>query len=158
MTLETSFAQSPYGDQCTSRYGKMGNQRRASGSQVACVQTPPPHPPTPQKKSGRVTSVNLLRKSCSGIHLHKLLFFLFSLWQLKGRWKTNTTLDSCTTRTQLLFFSEGRGRLYTGYSDGHGLKVEKVEPTFSSFDAMPAKITKKRSCLVLSDDICFIFS
>ena len=71
MTLETSFAQSPYGDQCTSRYGKMGNQRRAScfatlvqnesncdvahfttyesnlscnksGSQVACVQTPPP--------------------------------------------------------------------------------------------------------------------
>ena len=165
MTLETSFAQSPYGDQCTSRYGKMGNQRRAScfatlvqnesncdvahfttyesnlscnksGSQVACVQTPP----TPQKKSGRVTSVNLLRKSCSGIHLHKLLLFLFSLWQLKRRWKTNTTLISCTTRTQLLFFSEGRGRLYAGYSDGHGLKVE---PTFSSFDAMPAKITKK---------------
>ena len=168
MTLETSFAQSPYGDQCTSRYGKMGNQRRAScfatlmqnesncdvahfttyesnlscnksGSQVACVQTPP----TPQKKSGRVTSVNLLCKSCSGIHLHKLLFFLFSLWQLKRRWKTNTTLNSSTTRTQLLFFSEGRGRLYAGYSDGHGLKVEKVEPTFSSFDAMPAKITKK---------------
>ena len=70
-------------------------------------------------------------------------FFLFSLWQLKRRWKTNTTLDSCTTRTQLLFFSEVRGRLYTGYSDGHGLKLEKVEPTFSSFDAMPAKISKK---------------
>ena len=77
-----------------------------SGSQVACVQTPPP---TPRKKSGRVTSVNLLRKSCSGIHLHKLLLFLFSLWQLKRSWKTNTTLDSCTTRTQLLFFLRGGG-------------------------------------------------
>ena len=71
MTLEKSFTQSPYGDQCTSRYGKMGNQKRAScfatlmqnelncdverfttyesnlycnksGSQVACVQTPLP--------------------------------------------------------------------------------------------------------------------
>ena len=109
MTLETSFAQSPYGDQCTSRYGKMGNQRRPScfatlvqnesncdvahfttyesnlscnksGSQVACVQTPP----TPQKKSGRVTSVNVLCKSCSGIHLHKLLFFCFPSDNWKG--------------------------------------------------------------------------
>ena len=27
--------------------------------------------------------------------------------------------------------------------DGHGLKLEKVEPTFSSFNAMSTKITKK---------------
>ena len=30
MALETSFTQSPCGDQSTSRYGKIGNQKRAS--------------------------------------------------------------------------------------------------------------------------------
>jgi len=30
----------------------------------------------------------------------------------------------------------------TDGKDGHGLKLEKVWPTFSCFNAMPAKITK----------------
>ena len=42
--------------------------------------------------------------------------------------------------------------------DGHGLKLEKVEPTFSSFNAMPTKITTKITTkilwLVLPDEIC----
>ena len=40
--------------------------------------------------------------------------------------------------------------------DGHGLKLEKIWPTFSSFNAMPAKkITKKLSRLVFPDKICW---
>ena len=31
----------------------------------------------------------------------------------------------------------------TDGKDGDGLKLEKVGPTFSSFNAMPAKITKQ---------------
>ena len=39
--------------------------------------------------------------------------------------------------------------------DGHGLKLEKFEPTFSSFSAIPAKIIKRiLSWLVLPDAIC----
>ena len=37
--------------------------------------------------------------------------------------------------------------------DGHGLKLEKVEPTFSSFNAMSTKITKKILWLVFPDEI-----
>ena len=37
--------------------------------------------------------------------------------------------------------------------DGHGLKLEKMRPTFSSFDTMPAKITKILPWLVLPDEI-----
>ena len=29
-----------------------------------------------------------------------------------------------------------------GWMDGHGLKLEKIGPTFSSLDDMPAEITK----------------
>ena len=39
---------------------------------VACVQTSP----LPQKKAGEETSVSRRRLSCSGIHLHKLIFVL----------------------------------------------------------------------------------
>ena len=38
--------------------------------------------------------------------------------------------------------------------DGHGLKLEKVELTFSSFNAMATKITKKILWLVFPDEIC----
>ena len=37
--------------------------------------------------------------------------------------------------------------------DGQGLKLEKMRPTFSSFDTMPAKITKTLPWLVLPDEI-----
>ena len=38
--------------------------------------------------------------------------------------------------------------------DGHGLKLEKVEPTFLSFNAMPTKITTKILWLAFPDKIC----
>ena len=39
----------------------------------------------------------------------------------------------------------------------HGLTLEKVGPTFSSFNATPAKITKHLLCLLLPhDEICLI--
>ena len=42
--------------------------------------------------------------------------------------------------------------------DGHGLKLEKIAPTFSGFNAMPAKLSKKLILLVLSDkNLCDIF-
>ena len=74
MALETSFTQSPCGDQSTSRYGKIGNQKRAScfatmmqngliydvarfttPTNQTClaknqVQTPPLPPPAPLRK------------------------------------------------------------------------------------------------------------
>ena len=40
--------------------------------------------------------------------------------------------------------------------DGHGLKLEKVGPTFSHFNVMPAKITKIISGLLLPYEISFI--
>ena len=39
----------------------------------------------------------------------------------------------------------------TDGKDGHGLKLEKFGPTFSSFEAMAAKITRNVFSLVLSD-------
>ena len=48
----------------------------------------------------------------------------------------------------------------TDGKDEHGLKVEKVGPTFSSFNAMPAKLTKNivmvSDCLRNLSDIFFI--
>ena len=38
----------------------------------------------------------------------------------------------------------------TDGKDGHGLKLEKVRPTFSSFNVMPAKIIKKIMLCALS--------
>ena len=34
-------------------------------------------------------------------------------------------------------------------TDGDGMKIEKVEPTFLSFTAMPAKI-KNKKCIMVS--------
>ena len=42
--------------------------------------------------------------------------------------------------------------------DGHGLKLEKIAPTFSGFNAIPAKLSKKLILLLLSDKIYVIFS
>ena len=59
-------------------------------------------------------------------------------------------------------FPEGRGvctqaTVATDGKDEHGLKREKMEPTFSSFDVMPAKIIKKNIMIgALPDKICFI--
>ena len=41
--------------------------------------------------------------------------------------------------------------LHVAMGDGHGLKLEKIEPTLLSFNAMAAKITNKfkRQCTVL---------
>ena len=47
----------------------------------------------------------------------------------------------------------------TDAEDGHGLKLEKIGPTFSKFKAMPAKITQNIEVIVLwwnSFDIFFI--
>ena len=49
----------------------------------------------------------------------------------------------------------------TDGKDGHGLKLENwkaVWPTFSSFNAMPAKSTKKLLWFLPSDEICLISS
>ena len=42
--------------------------------------------------------------------------------------------------------------------DGHGLRIEKIGPTFSSFNVMPAKITKKSLRIVLPGEICLTSS
>ena len=42
--------------------------------------------------------------------------------------------------------------------DGHGLKLEKVGPPFSSFNAVAAKLTKKLFWVVLPDVVCMISS
>ena len=182
MTLETSFAQSPYGDQCTSRYGKMGNQRRAScfatlmqnesncdvahfttyesnlscnksGSQVARVQTPP----TPQKKSGRVTSMNLLRKSCSGIHLHKLFFFSFPSDNWKGVERL-TRLWTLVQHVRSYYFFWGEGASVHRLLGWTWIESWESWANFFKFWCYACKNHQKRSCLVLSDEICFIFS
>ena len=41
--------------------------------------------------------------------------------------------------------------------EGHGLKLEKIGPTFSSFSAMPAEITKT-IMVSAPDEICLITS
>ena len=41
----------------------------------------------------------------------------------------------------------------TDGKDWHGLNLEKLEPTFSSFNALPAKLTKKLLLLILSYEI-----
>ena len=45
-------------------------------------------------------------------------------------------LNSKHNAAGLFFATDGKG--------GHGLKLEKVGPTFSSFHAIPAKMIKKR--------------
>ena len=54
-------------------------------------------------------------------------------------------------------------RLYLGtetvYCYGwHGLKLEKVRQTFSSFKVIPSKITKTMSWLVLPGEFCLLSS
>ena len=41
-------------------------------------------------------------------------------------------------------FPYGRRLLRMAKITGHGLKLDKVKQTFSSFNAMPAKITEKK--------------
>ena len=40
--------------------------------------------------------------------------------------------------------------------DGDGLRLETVGPTFSSFNAISAKLTPKISCFIPPDEICLI--
>ena len=42
--------------------------------------------------------------------------------------------------------------------DGQSLKLEKIGPTFSSFNVMPQKVTKILLWSVLPNKICFMSS
>ena len=113
-----------------------------SGSQVACVQIPPPSLPSEKNREECRQWIAVVNRVAVYICIN-YYFFCFASDNWKGVERLTRLWNLAQHVRSYYFFSEGRRRLSTGYSHGHGLKLEKVEPTFSSFDAMPAKITKK---------------
>ena len=135
-----------------------------SGSQVACVQTPPA--PQKEEEEWRLWIAVVNRVPVYICINFVFCFFLFSLWQLKRCWKTNTTLESCTTRTQLLFFLRGsvvctqvtrRLLLQRIARMDIDWNLKKLGQLFQVLMLCLQTSPKKAIGLVLSDDICYIF-
>ena len=123
-----------------------------SGSQVACVQTPPPPPLGKNREEWRLWIFFVNRVPVYICISYYYFCFPFDNWKGVERLTRLWTLVQ-HVRSYYFFWGEGASvhRLL-------GWTWIESWANFFKFWCYACKNHQKRSCLVLSDEICFIFS
>ena len=121
-----------------------------SGSQVACVQTPP-HPSEKNREEWRLWIFFVNRVPVYICISYYYFCFPFDNWKGVERL---TRLWTLVQHVRSYYFFWGVHRLL-GWT---WIETWESRANFFKFWCYACKNHQKRSCLVLSDEICFIFS